>query len=428
MSGVHRYVKRPDQQPQPQQRIPTPQVGRPPIDIATAQALKFSSGKPQKIEPAQAPAIQQYPSTAPAQGYTSNIAAPQSLYNSRQWQQMPSHAKALDEISTVNSDFENTRSDLGYDLEDENIYRQGDAEREYVAQAGQRFSQPQHQLHRVQSQETLVVNPEDEQDFRLDIGRSPPKPQTAGKHSRFQSTQVQHSNLQLRGQATNDLNKKLIDSKKRHRSDGPSRNYYVQQQDQGDDELDDFDEVLSSQSKNRQNTVEVSSDSDGTTTASPTRPRKSRFAHSSQLMEDGFPPADYDSEKLKGMKYSDLKSEDWDTDPNFKVFALPPQLQGKPLGDQITYYASREAEELALFYEHLSTREWEEAGDWLVEKFADLLKQLKEKRQEKRKITEGFEAEIEAREKAVRGKSDLLDKKLKDMRASGEGVLRGKIV
>ena len=145
-------------------------------------------------------------------------------------------------------------------------------------------------------------------------------------------------------------------------------------------------------------------------------------------MENGFPPADYDNEKLKGMKYSDLKSEDWDTIPNSKVFALPPQLQGKPLGDQITYYASRQTEELALFYEHLSTREWEEAGDWLVEKFADLLKQLKEKRQEKRKITEGFEAEIEAREKAVRGKSDLLDKKLKDMRASGEGVLRGKIV
>jgi hypothetical protein len=427
MSGVSRYVKRPEQHSQPQLRISTPQVGRSQVDIATAQALKFLNGKPQKFEPPQAPAMEPYPSTEPAQGYTSNLAGPRSPFNIRQYQQLPSHAKALDEV-TVNSDFDYTRSDLGYDLEGENHYRQGDAEREYVAHPGQRFSQPQHHLHRVQSQETLVVNPEDEQDFRLDDERSPPKPQTAGKHSRFQSTQLQHSDLQLRGQATNSMNQKLVDSKKRHRSDGPSRNYYHQQQDQGDDELEDFDEVLSSRSKNRQDTLEASSDSDGTTTASPTRPRKSRLAHSSQLMGDGFPPADYDNEKLKGMKYSDLKSEDWDTIPNSKVFALPPQLQGKPLGDQITYYAGQQDEELALFYEHLSTREWEEAGDWLVEKFADLLKQLKEKRQEKRKITEGFEAEIEAREKAVRGKSDLLDKKLKDMRASGEGVLRGKIV
>ncbi len=427
MSGVSRYVKRPEQHPQPQQRIPTPQVGRTPIDIATAQALKFTNGRPQKFEPAQAPAVEPYPSTEPAQGYTSNLAPTRSPFNSRQYQQLPSYPKALDDV-TVNSDFDYTRSDLSYDLDGGNQYRQGGAEREYVAQAGQRFSHPQHQLHRVQSQETLVINPEDEHDFQLDNERSPPKPQTAGKHSRFQSVQLQHSDLQLRGQASNSMNQKLVDSKKRHRSDGSSRNYHQQQQDQGHDEPEDFDEGLSSPYKNRKDTTEASSDSDGTTTASPTRPRKSRLAHSSQLMRDGFPPADYDDEKLKEMKYSDLKSEDWDTIPNSKVFALPPQLQGKSLGDQITYYTSRPTEELALFFEHLSTRAWEEAGDWLVEKFADLLKQLKEKRQEKRKITEGFEAEIEARAKAVRGKSDLLDKKLKDMRASGEGVLRGKIV
>jgi hypothetical protein len=56
------------------------------------------------------------------------------------------------------------------------------------------------------------------------------------------------------------------------------------------------------------------------------------------------------------------------------------------------------------------------------------MKQLKEKRQEKRRVTEKFEAEIEAREKVVRGKSDLFEKKLKEMQASGEGVLRGKMI
>lgn len=64
----------------------------------------------------------------------------------------------------------------------------------------------------------------------------------------------------------------------------------------------------------------------------------------------------------------------------------------------------------------------------MIDKFADLLKQMKQKKQEKRELTEKFEAEIEAREKAVRGKSDLLDKMFDEMKASGEGVLRGKIV
>ncbi|PMD47264.1 hypothetical protein L207DRAFT_415795 [Hyaloscypha variabilis F] len=146
-------------------------------------------------------------------------------------------------------------------------------------------------------------------------------------------------------------------------------------------------------------------------------------------MVDGLPLPDYTDEKLKAMKYSDLKAEDWDNYPNPKPFELPAKLRGKPLADQIAYYADRAKKNVdsedVLFFEHLSTSEWEQAGDIIVDKFADLLKQLKEKRQEKRRITERFEAEIEAREKAVRGKSNLFDKKFKDMQISGQNVLKG---
>jgi hypothetical protein len=49
-------------------------------------------------------------------------------------------------------------------------------------------------------------------------------------------------------------------------------------------------------------------------------------------------------------------------------------------------------------------------------------------RQEKRQLIEKFEAEIEAREKAVRGKSENLEERFKTMKATGQQVLRGKMV
>ena len=39
-----------------------------------------------------------------------------------------------------------------------------------------------------------------------------------------------------------------------------------------------------------------------------------------------------------------------------------------------------------------------------------------------------FEDEIEAREKAVRGQFDNIDKKLSEMRNGGEGLLKDKMV
>jgi hypothetical protein len=433
MSKLSRYVNRPDQRLTPEQRAPTPPLGRNRIDAATAQGLKFTTSK--KSESTSAPVVQYLGGTASAtlKGYHSNSTALQDTYPNHQFakQQPPPYQRGFDEL-TVDSDWDHTKSDLDFDPEDDSQYRQEEDmvdERRCAAQVDQRFSQgvPQHPLRHVHSQQALVVNP----DFNTEDEQAPPKVQASGKHSRFQPPQQKYSDLQLRmGQAVNGTNQQVVAPKKR-----PRENYHHQQE-QDDGEPDDTDEsqVRPSHMKDRQDIFDGSSDGGETPGASPTRQRKARLAQNSQLIGDGFAPApapvaaDYDDEKLKGMKYSDLKSEDWDTIPNQKLFELPSQVQGQPLGDRLTYYAFQSTEELALFYEHLSTNEWEEAGDLLIEKFADLLKRLKAKRQEKRKLTEDFEAEIEAREKAVRGKSDLLAKKLDEMKASGEGVLRGKMV
>ncbi|KAE9363094.1 hypothetical protein N431DRAFT_423550 [Stipitochalara longipes BDJ] len=431
MSGVTRFVNRPEQ------RAPTSPGSSKRLDPAAAQSLKFGL-KPKNFEAPPAPPAQYLPSTAFIPGYASNYSASRNTHPSNPFakQQPPPYRKTFD-VATVDSDFDETKTDLDYDLEDGNDeYRQEeglDAGRLYGAQAEQRNSRGfrQHTLHHVRAQAPLIVNPES------DHVQSPSKPHTSGTHSRFKSHRATHSDLQLRpGQAADVIDQQTASSKKRHRSDEPPRNNYEQQRRPDNEALEEIDEyeISGPNSKERQNHFEASSDEVETPAASPTRQRKARVAQSSQpTMGDGFPAPDYTDEKLKGMKYSDLKAEDWDTIPNPKPFDLPAKLRGRHLGDQIAYYADRskkndDADDMVLFFEQLSTSEWEQAGDIIIEKFADLLKQVKEKRQEKRRITEQFEAEIEAREKAVRGKSDLFEKKLKEMEVSGKGVLRGNMI
>ncbi|KAN0104382.1 Extracellular mutant protein 11 domain containing protein [Hyaloscypha variabilis] len=423
MSGLSRFVER-------GQRAPTPPAGAQRLDLAVAQSLKFGA-KQKYTEPTAAPPAQYLASTAPAPGYESNPNAFRNTYPREQFskQQPLPYSKPFDEV-TVNSDFDDTKTDLDYDLEDGNSeYGQEEegmaSSRQYGARNDQRYPRevPQHALHHVQRATLNLLHPENVQ--------SPPKLQASGTHSRFKNVKT-HQDLQLRQpQVSEAMEQQNGSARKRNRSD-ESRNNHEQHRHPRDEELEETDEfeLPGPQSKERQNQFEISSDEAETPSASPSRQRKARIAHSSQLgMVDGLPLPDYTDEKLKAMKYSDLKAEDWDNYPNPKPFELPAKLRGKPLADQIAYYADRAKKNVdsedVLFFEHLSTSEWEQAGDIIVDKFADLLKQLKEKRQEKRRITERFEAEIEAREKAVRGKSNLFDKKFKDMQISGQNVLKG---
>ena len=420
MSGVSRFVKGEYAAP--------PLTGSNRVDIGTAQGLKFGAGKKN--------AAQYLPSTAPAPGYTSNAAPQRNTFPNTRYE---AYSKGFDEV-TVTSDFDHTKSDLDLESEDnENDPYMQEVEElteyGYPAPAEKRgFSNAPHKLHHVQSRQPLIVNPEFEQNT--------PKPQRSGNHTRFQNSPPppQRMELQLRSaQPANGNNHQMPASKKRQRADERPHGVHEEQPDQSDEDNQNIDEPRLTPVGANVKRDRYDSDSDGGEThiaednvqnESPSRQRKGRQVQSSQTMGgETFPFPDYTREQLKSMKYTDLKAEDWDTIPNAKPFELAPQLQGRSIGEQVEHYAhQKEEQQLIDFYEHLSTSEWEQAGDWLIDKFADLLKQMKQKKQEKRELTEKFEAEIEAREKAVRGKSDLLDKMFDEMKASGEGVLRGKIV
>lgn len=139
---------------------------------------------------------------------------------------------------------------------------------------------------------------------------------------------------------------------------------------------------------------------------------------------------DYDDQQLVTLNYQDLKGQTWENDPHAKSAALS-RREGDPalsLEDRLkTCVDKMEPEAQFAFFQHLSMAEWEETGEILIERFGDIMKNMRLARQKRRAMVSDFEKKIEQREFLVRGKSAILDKKFKDMKKGGEGVLRGKL-
>lgn len=185
-------------------------------------------------------------------------------------------------------------------------------------------------------------------------------------------------------------------------------------------------------------------------TASPDRtPRRSRQPRSNHSASSQHPSidnpgtqpqpveppqpivADYDDEALKSMTYAQVEADNWEMSRKG-----PANNDNRPLAERLQELVAQiEPEDIGRrdnshgieFFSSISTAEWEQSGEWFVHKFADLMKAFMEKRTQRRLATEKFESELRAREKVIRGKSDKLDKMFKDMRASGEDMLRGKV-
>jgi hypothetical protein len=146
--------------------------------------------------------------------------------------------------------------------------------------------------------------------------------------------------------------------------------------------------------------------------------------------------SDYNDQQLDGMTYQVLKDETWESEKHGRTSTLPQELQDPaiPLGKRFNRCLNldgnqKETQDMHIeFFAKMSTTEWEETGDLFIERFAEIMKGLKEARQAKRNIATNFEKSIEQREAAIRQKSEKLDKDLADMRKGGEGVIRGKAI
>ncbi|KAK8042741.1 hypothetical protein PG994_013224 [Apiospora phragmitis] len=132
---------------------------------------------------------------------------------------------------------------------------------------------------------------------------------------------------------------------------------------------------------------------------------------------------DYDDGALAAMQYDNLRNEDFDYDPaqaESQSTLLPRQ---GTLPDKLQHYLGKDQEAQSAFFTSMPVGEWDDAGDWFLEKFGGVMNRLKEARQAKRQMVEDFEHEVAEREDAVRYKIGGIDRTLVELKSEGAKMM-----
>ncbi|KAI6803298.1 hypothetical protein KC363_g2549 [Hortaea werneckii] len=137
------------------------------------------------------------------------------------------------------------------------------------------------------------------------------------------------------------------------------------------------------------------------------------------------PELDYEPEELRSMDYQTLKGTAFDFEPYSSRSTLPNAQPTDDLTQKLFAAAELDRPEQAEFFASLTIDDWEQAGDWFLDRFGDVIKRLKEARREKREAAKRFEDEVEHRHDAVSKKRKLTDDALSEMKTSGALVLQG---
>ncbi|KAK5686608.1 hypothetical protein LTS10_002728 [Elasticomyces elasticus] len=147
----------------------------------------------------------------------------------------------------------------------------------------------------------------------------------------------------------------------------------------------------------------------------------SRVQHKQEEEVEDRPALDHDLPALYKMGYSELKAATFDVDPNSDAVSVG----GQSLEENLQNASSLQPKLQASFFTTLDIGQWEQAGDWFLGRFGNIMGQLKRARQEKRKAAREFEDEIEKRHNAIDKKRKFTDDALSDMKMSGGKVLQG---
>ncbi|KAK4629791.1 uncharacterized protein CLAFUR5_08049 [Fulvia fulva] len=134
---------------------------------------------------------------------------------------------------------------------------------------------------------------------------------------------------------------------------------------------------------------------------------------------------DYEEDEIYAMNFSALKAESFDVDPQADELQLPSVQQQATFQDKLQAVSVLPARSQGDFYKSLPVEQWEEAGDWFLDQFGEVLKKFKAARQDKRKAAMAFEDEIEKRHEAVSRKRKITEDALGEMRKTGSVVLQG---
>ena len=142
---------------------------------------------------------------------------------------------------------------------------------------------------------------------------------------------------------------------------------------------------------------------------------------------------DYSLEELSSMTFSQLHDEAFHHDPKGTEPPLPPEIADAPLPQKLDYIMalkddnSNKEHQRAAFFSTLPIEQYEDCGDLIVQKFADVVSKFKDARQQRRKVAREFESEVAKREERVRGKMGAVEKDLGRLKRGAEEVVRGKL-
>ncbi|KAL1865428.1 hypothetical protein VTK73DRAFT_5242 [Phialemonium thermophilum] len=137
---------------------------------------------------------------------------------------------------------------------------------------------------------------------------------------------------------------------------------------------------------------------------------------------------DYNDAELNAMDYDSLRQQAFDFDPQTAALQQTAVPTGDSLEDKLEHYKDKDSLEQHQFFTHISIQEWEDAGDWFLGQFSAVVQKMKEARKSKRAMIAKFEAEIAAREEAVRGKIEGIGRTLQELKQEGQNMMQGKDV
>ncbi|KAI2624151.1 extracellular mutant protein 11-domain-containing protein [Hypoxylon sp. NC1633] len=132
---------------------------------------------------------------------------------------------------------------------------------------------------------------------------------------------------------------------------------------------------------------------------------------------------DYDDGALAAMDYAELRKEDFDFDP---AQAEAQSAIGPPRGtlpEKLVHFLDKDQASQMEFFTKMPVKDWENSGDWFLERFGDIMHQFQNARRTKRALMEGFEKEIAERDEAVRNKIQGIDQTLAELKSEGEGMM-----
>ncbi|KAG7286977.1 hypothetical protein NEMBOFW57_006477 [Staphylotrichum longicolle] len=145
---------------------------------------------------------------------------------------------------------------------------------------------------------------------------------------------------------------------------------------------------------------------------------------------------DYNDAELHAMSYASLREQAFDFDPQTAAALHPPPPAatttipptGGSLEDRLEHYRRQGSMDQHEFFTRVTVDEWDEAGDWFLEQFGAVVQRLKRARRAKRQLVARFEDEVAAREEAVRGKMEGIERTLEELKEEGQTMMEGKDV